>query len=48
VGVRDLFSATGPVDEQHHYECIECGENLSPGDGRCPTCGGPVSRYDVT
>jgi rubrerythrin len=28
-----------------HYECRECGTNLSTEDTECPTCGGTVSVH---
>lgn len=31
--------------ENEHYECRECGFNLSPDANECPHCGGDVAIY---
>ncbi|MEF8852872.1 MAG: hypothetical protein V5A44_09590 [Haloarculaceae archaeon] len=34
-------SASGYV----HYECRDCGRNLTASDDACPACGGPPAEY---
>jgi len=46
MGISDLFAAR--ERRNVHHECRECGKNLEPTTDQCPTCGGGVSRYDIS
>jgi rubrerythrin len=48
MGVRELFTGfTSGSDEGVHYECRECGRNLTRTAGVCPDCGGEVAAYEL-
>jgi rRNA maturation endonuclease Nob1 len=33
------------TDETRHYECRNCGQNLSAESTACPDCGGDVAVF---
>jgi len=40
-----LTDGGGRTGEKQHYECRECGKNLSAGIVNCPDCGGDVAVF---
>ncbi len=40
-----LTDGGGRTGEKQHYECRECGKNLSAGIANCPDCGGDVAVF---
>ena len=42
-----LTDGSGRADEDRHYECRTCGENLTADDTSCPLCGGDVAMYTL-
>jgi len=40
-----LTDGGGRTGEKQHYECRECGKNLSAGIANCPECGGDVAVF---
>lgn len=48
MGVFDRLTDGGErSDDDVHYECRECGTNLSGETVECPDCGGDVAAYDL-
>lgn len=43
--LRLLLTDGGRGRETCHYECRNCGENLSADADTCPDCGGEVAVY---
>jgi len=43
--LRLLLTDGGRRGETRHYECRNCGQNLSADAGVCPDCGGEVAVY---
>lgn len=39
------FLTDAATDRDTHYECRDCGANLSADADACPECGGPVAAY---
>jgi rubrerythrin len=42
-----LTDGSGRAEEDRHYECRTCGENLTADDTSCPLCGGDVAMYTL-
>ena len=40
-----LTDGGGRTGEKQHYECRECGKNLSAEVASCPDCGGDVAVF---
>jgi rubrerythrin len=48
MGVRDHLSIFADGGKQGvHYECRDCGTNLTRDHETCPDCDGAVARYDL-
>lgn len=38
----------GGDGSDHHFECRNCGQNVSAEFEQCPECGGDVVDFDLT
>jgi hypothetical protein len=45
--IRTIFPAITDGGVRVHYECRDCGENLSAEADHCPECNGDPARYEL-
>lgn len=45
MGIREVLSME--TEAATHYECRECGRNLTAKDKRCPDCDGERVEYEL-